>query len=206
MCDSLAQLFQLDGINNPEVVIDPDGRIRLLARLAKERQDCPRCESNNTVFRGSKDRQFHLPPIGSKRATLIIHCRRNHCRNCRHTWWPSFSFSQGKARMTNAFANHALDLMKMGTIKDVAEHLGVSWDTIKDLHKSHLEQEYAEIPLADIEYLSVDEFSIKKGHTYMTVFSDVKTGRVVHAVEGRKKKDIYPFLNILKKKVPVCVL
>jgi transposase len=112
----------------------------------------------------------------------------------------------GMKRMTRSFIQYALDLLKFGTIKDVADHIGVGWDAVKELHKEALEKKYEDIPLSGLQYLSIDEFSIKKGHKYMTVVSDLRTGRIIHAVEGRKKEDIAPFLQELKKKPLVCGL
>jgi len=105
--------------------------------------------------------------------------------------------------MTHAFIDHVLDLLKMGTISDVANHLGVSWDTVKDIHKTYLQERYKDLDLSNIEYLSIDEFAIRKGHTYMTIVSDCASGRIVHAVEGRKAKDIAPFLEKLKKSLRI---
>ncbi|NDD58189.1 MAG: hypothetical protein EBZ47_02900 [Chlamydiae bacterium] len=39
--------------------------------------------------------------------------------------------------------------------------------------------------MKDIKYISLDEFDIKKGHEYMSVFTDIETGRIIHALEGR---------------------
>lgn len=198
MSHELSQIFQVDEIT--DVGVDSEGeRIYVYARLKKERRPCPRCGNTHVNFRDRKQREFHLPPVGSKRATLRLDSRRNHCISCKHTWWPALSFARGKQRMTQSFVNHILDLMKMGTVKDVADHLGIGWDTVKTIHKDFLRNEYAEIDIEDIKYVSVDEFSIRKGHTYMTIFSDIKTGRIIHAVEGRKKKNIIPFLKELKK-------
>lgn len=101
--------------------------------------------------------------------------------------------------MTRSFIRYVLSLLKFGTIKDVAKHVGLGWDTVKGLHSELLEKKYDDIPLTDLEYVTVDEFSIRRGHKYMTVFSDLKTGRIIHAVEGRKQEDIEPFLQRLKK-------
>ena len=101
--------------------------------------------------------------------------------------------------MSRSFIIYALDLLKFGTIKDVADHLGVGWDAIKEIHTQELERKYEDIPISGVEYLAIDEFSIKKRHKYMTVISDMKTGRIIHAIEGRKQEDIEPFLQKLKK-------
>ena len=92
------------------------------------------------------------------------------------------------------------ELLAFGTIKDVAAFLGVGWDTIKRIHKAHLKNKYRKISLEEIEYVSIDEFSIKKGHNYMTVVTDMTSGAIIHAVEGRKKEDIRLFFLKLKKK------
>jgi transposase len=110
----------------------------------------------------------------------------------------------GMKRMTRSFIRHILDLLSFGTIKDVAEHVGLGWDAVKELHQEALGKKYENIPLSDVEYVTIDEFSIRKGHKYMTVISDLKTGRIIHAVEGRKEEDIEPFLQRLKKKPLAC--
>jgi transposase len=49
-------------------------------------------------------------------------------------------------------------------------------------------------------YLGIDEFSIGKNHDYMTIFIDLDTAQIIHAVEGRSKKVIVPFLKKVAKK------
>lgn len=46
----------------------------------------------------------------------------------------------------------------------------------------------------------MDEFSIKKGHKYMTIFLDLKTGRIIYAIEDRSVAAIRPFLEKLAKR------
>jgi transposase len=105
--------------------------------------------------------------------------------------------------MTLSFVQYALELLRFGTIQDVSEHLGVSWDVIKDVHKRHLKDEYAEVDIASVKYVGIDEFSIAKRHKYMTVILDISTGRIIDAVEGRKREEISPILETLKKKLLV---
>jgi transposase len=107
---------------------------------------------------------------------------------------------KGKKRMVRSFITHVLELLRFGTIKDTANHVGLGWDAVKELHKEALEKKYDTVPISDMEYIGMDEFSIRKGHKYMTIFTDLKTGRIVHAVEGRKEEDIEAFLKQLKKK------
>ena len=106
----------------------------------------------------------------------------------------------GKHRYTRSFALTALDLLRFGTIKDVANYLRVGWDTIKQIHKSKLQSLYKKIQVHKIKYLGIDEFSLRKGHNYMTIFIDLQTGRIINAVEGRSANDIQSFLKTIAQK------
>jgi len=59
---------------------------------------------------------------------------------------------------------------------------------------------YRKIPLCKVKYLGIDEFSIRKGHNYMTIFIDLQQGRILHAVKGKSKEDAQPFLKVLAGK------
>ncbi|MDH4317067.1 MAG: ISL3 family transposase [Desulfobulbaceae bacterium] len=161
---------------------------------------CPACGHRGSIFKGQKNRWFRMPPIGRKQGLLHVVMHRIQCKECNHLWWPNLSFAEGNARYTRSFAQTVLDLLSFGTIRSVAEYLRVSWDLIKNIHRSYLASKYRAIDLSDVKYLGMDEFSIKKGHKYMTIFVDMQTGRILHAVEGTSKEAIAPFLKILAKK------
>ena len=50
----------------------------------------------------------------------------------------------------------------------------------------------------DVEYLGIDEKSMKKGHTYMTVVSDLKGGSVIDLTESRTGEAVNKLLTSLK--------
>jgi transposase len=106
----------------------------------------------------------------------------------------------GTHRFVRSFALTVLDLLKFGTIRSVAEFLGVGWDLVKDIHKERLRFLYRKIPLHKVKLIGIDEFSFKEGYHYMTVVTDLDTGRVLHAVEGKSKEDIRPFLGSLARR------
>ncbi len=129
---------------------------------------------------------------------LLLH--RLKCLRCGHLWWPTLPFMDGKHRYVRSFALTALDLLKFGTIRSVAEYLAVGWDLVKQIHKERLSLLYRSVPLHKVKYLGIDEFSIRKGHEYMTIFVNIEDGRILHAVEGRSKEKIQPFIEKLSKK------
>ena len=199
MAQEVCDLYELDGVDIDNLCIEED-RVVVFGHLKNERLKCHKCGSDHVIFNGSSNREFRLPSTGSKKAVLVVQVHQNQCKNCDSAWWPQVPFADGKQRMSKSFVNYVLDLLEFATIKDVADYLEMTWDTVKDLHKDHLRKKYKDIDLRDVKYISIDEISLSKGHKYMTVIADLKTGRILYSIEGRKKKDIRSFLKILKKK------
>ena len=71
------------------------------------------------------------------------------------------------------------------TILDVAPHLGVSWDIIKDSQKRDLSRRYAKPKLKDLCQIAVDELAVAKDHRYVTVVLNLESGAVVFVGYGK---------------------
>lgn len=85
------------------------------------------------------------------------------------------------------------------TVQDLATMLRTSWGLIKEIDKTHLRKQYKTIALDQVEYIAIDEFSIRKGHTYMTVVMDLVTKRVIYVGQGRSAEVLTPLFERLKK-------
>lgn len=111
-------------------------------------------------------------------------------------------FVQSKKRVTVSFERYVLELMRFSTIKHVAQFLGVSWGLVKNIHKAHLQREYKKPDLKSIQYIGVDEFSIRKGHDYMTIFINLETSEIIYATEGKSVDSVKSFMLRLKQEAP----
>lgn len=194
----LYHAFGIKGIHYRSTSYDGDAVV-ISAQLTDQHIKCPECGGRIATFKGHKHRKILLSPMGRKKCYLDLFLHRLKCRECGNLWWPTPGFLDGKHRYARSFALTVLDLLTFGTISSVAHYLGVGWDLIKEIHKSKLSRTYRSIPLQEVNFIGIDEFSIKKGHEYMTIFTDLETGRIIHAVEGRAKEDIKPFLQKLSK-------
>ena len=58
------------------------------------------------------------------------------------------------------------------TMKEVAEHLGLNWKTVKNIHKRYLKEKFSKEDRGKPKILLVDELAIKKGHNYLTIIAD----------------------------------
>lgn len=160
---------------------------------------CPCCGSNESTFKGIKIRNLRMAPLGNKQAFLSVEIHRLKCINCSHIWWPPLPFARAKKRFTISFERYVIELMRFATIEHVAKFLGVSWSLIKNIHKAYLLREHQSPDLKSIHYIGVDEFSISKGHEYMTIFINLETGEIIHAIEGKNIESITPFFLQLKE-------
>ena len=84
------------------------------------------------------------------------------------------------------------------TIKDVAMVLGISWDVIKEIQKRNLKKRFAKPKLKHLKKIAIDEISIGKGHRYLTIVMDLKTGAVVFVGDGKGSEALIPFWQRLK--------
>ena len=161
---------------------------------------CPCCLHDKNSLKGSKIRTLRMAPLGIKAAFLSVEIHRLKCLNCETVWWPPLPFANPKKRVTLSFETYVINLMRFSTIEHVARFLGVSWGTIKGIHKAYLKNEYKNPSLETLQYIGVDEFSIRKGHKYMTIFINLETGEIIHAVEGKSMESVTPFILELKEK------
>ena len=175
-------------------------RIVFEAVLTPNKPSCLCCGSQDLISKGFKVRKLRMAPLGDKMAILVLRLHRLQCVNCLNVWWPQIPFAKPKKRYTASFEKFVINLMGFATIEHVAKLLGVSWALIKNIHKEYLRNEYQGPDFGSLRYVGVDEFSIRKGHEYMTIFINLETGEIIHAVEGKSMESVTPFLVELKEK------
>jgi transposase len=159
---------------------------------------CPACHSPDVTAHGSEPRLFRLVPIGSKRVHLFFRIPRVECHRCHVTRQVKLPFAEPRYSYTHSFERYALELLQHMTIKDVARHLHVGWDMIKDIDKRHLKRHFARPKLKQVRHIAIDEISIGKGHRYLTVVLDLDSGAVVFVGDGKGADALDPFWKRLK--------
>lgn len=100
-------------------------------------------------------------------------------------------------RITRRLANYILELCQFMTVKEIAQHLGLDWKTVKDIHKGHLKSTLSQQDIGTPRILAVDEISLKKRHHYLTVIIDWHRGKVLWVGEGRKYETMKAFFDSL---------
>ncbi len=130
---------------------------------------CSHCQSPNVIRRGADERTIRTVPIGGKPVALRLPVPRLGCLNCSCVRQAALRFARPFRRVTHAFERYALSLLAHMTIRAVAEHLRVGWDSIKTLFKRHLHAHFGQPKLKKLKRLAIDEIAIGHGHRYRPV-------------------------------------
>ena len=148
------------------------------------------------------------------------------CRSCGKVKRERLDFLADNPLYTKRFAHYVGRRCRQATIKDIAEELRLDWDTVKTLEKQYMQAQLVRAGRPGPKAIGIDEISIRKGHTYRIVVSDLIRKRPIwfggedrseasmalfYAWLGPKKSrgirlavmDMWkPFRNVAKQKAP----
>jgi len=124
-------------------------------------------------------RQVRDLPCAGYRIVLELEVRRIACRHCGTVKRERLDFLADNARFTKRFAFYVGRRCAQASIRDVARELKLDWDTAKTLEmqymQAQIDQAGTPAPLA----IGIDEISVRKGHTYRIVVSDLHRKRPI---------------------------
>jgi len=175
------------------------GTVIFTIKHKRNKLHCPACGSRDLVLRGCSPRRFRMVPIGSKAIYLDLDIQRVACRRCEAIRQVDLGFADSRFSYTRAFERYVLELSKHMTILDVARHLHVSWDVVKNIQKRYLKQKFSRPVLKDVRHLAIDEIAVKKGHRYVTVVLDLESGAVIFVGDGKGADALKPFWMRLRR-------
>ena len=104
-------------------------------------------------------------------------------------------------RYTQHFARHVGKLCRDMPNQRVAEMERLHHSTVKDLDKLYMQKQVERAGLPAPRAIGIDELSIRKGHNYRVIVSDLERGRPIWVGgEGRKEADMDLFFQALGEK------
>jgi transposase len=175
-----------------------EGSASFVIEQPRAKYRCSECGSAAVHAQGHKKRFLRSLPIGGKPTFVCLNVARVLCFHCELSRQVKVPFADPWRTYTHAFERYALDLSRFGTIRDVADHLEVSWDIIKDIQKRHLVRKYSKPKLKKLKEIAIDELAIGKGHRYVTVVLNLRSGAVVFVGDGKGAEALTPFWKRLR--------
>lgn len=138
--------------------------------------------------------------LASTQVWLRCDYRKLLCAHCQRISIEDLELFHPYLRVTRRLAAEIHKLCKVMTVTDVARHFQLDWKTVKDIDKQYLEAHYGQPDLSKLRILAVDEISIRKGQSYLSVVLDYETGRVVYVGRHRRARTLKRFFNQLTNK------
>ena len=197
---STSLLYHAFGVRGYRYVRQSFGKEGIEFTIEQDRCElrCSACGSWEVQAKGRIPREFKTLPIGGKPVSLAFEVPRVECADCGCRRQVKLGFADPHVSYTRAFARYALELSRHMTIQDVADHLLVSWDVIKEIQRKDLQRRFSRPKLKKLRQIAIDEISIGKGHRYLTVVMDLQSGAVLFVGDGKGADALLPFWRSLR--------
>ena len=183
------------------------------------KQCCPICRSDEfVILKGSNGMRKvrHLPAF-EKKVYLLLSSIRMHCSKCEAGFVWDYLCVGPKKRYSHLFRERAAEQALGSTAAHSARMQQAPATTVQQMHNEFVPQEcerlteqaWKQAKESGGLVLGVDDFAIKKGHTYNTGIHDLKGEMMLDLLSGRKLEDLrayaqqHPDFLLLKPKAVV---
>ncbi|MCJ7483080.1 MAG: ISL3 family transposase [Thermodesulfovibrionales bacterium] len=131
------------------------------------------------TFYDRKVRRVRDLACGDRRIYLDVEVRRVLCRSCGKVKQEQLDWLADSPFYTKRFAFWVGRRCRVMTIKDVARETHLDWKTIKALEKQYMTEQLRRVGTPGPKVIGIDELSVRKGHTYRIIVSDLVRKRPI---------------------------
>jgi transposase len=191
------------GLAKPWHVVDfrfskEEGRLDLEIDFSKGAKfSCPSCGREECEVYDTKARTWRHLNFFQYQTYLHARVPRVRCERCgiRQVEVP---WARPGSGFTLLFEMLVLQLSREMSVAGVAEVTGERANRIWRILGHYVERARRRVDLSGFHVLGMDEFSVRKGHVYMTSFSDLEASRIIYLGESRRKGVIEEFVEDLR--------
>jgi len=113
------------------------------------------------------------------RIYLDVEVRRVYCRKCLKVKQENLEWLADYPFYTKRFAFYVGRRCRNSSLTDIAKELHLNWKTVKALEKQYMREQLRRVGLPGPKAIGIDEISIRKGHSYRIVVSDLLRQRAI---------------------------
>jgi transposase len=137
--------------------------------------------------------------------------RRVQCKRCNKVKQEKLPWLANNPFYTKRFSYYVGRKCRAMTVTDVAKELKLDWHTVKSLEKEYMQEQLRRNPVAAPRAIGIDEISLRRGHIYRIVVSDLGRSRPIwYGGEDRSEESMdmfYQWLGPKKaKKIQLAVM
>ena len=159
---------------------------------------CPECGKECEIYDKRVIRNWrHLDTCQLKTYIVAsiprIKCEEHNVKSIHIPW------SQPNSHFTSSFETFAITLLQATFNQTKASQiLRISFSQINTIMKNAVQRGLSRREKENLEYIGIDEKSMKKGHSYMTIIYDLKEGKVIDLTKDRKEKPVLELMETIK--------
>lgn len=159
---------------------------------------CPVSGCNhNCKVHDSQYREFRHLDVCDYRCYIRLKLPRIHCPEHGVKTLKNYPFARSDSHFTYAFEQLILQECAYLPVLTVAKRLGESDKTLWRIFSHYVEKEKVHLDCSNVTRIGIDEKSVKKGHHYVSIFTDLDTGRVIFVTEGKDASVVARFYEYL---------
>ena len=142
---------------------------------------------------------------------LEIEYRRVDCQVCGKVKTEELKWLASNPLYTKRFATYVGKRCRDASVQSVAKELNLHWTTVKELEKDYMRELLKKTGKPGPQAIGIDEISIRKGHTYRIVVSDLIRHRPIwFGGKDRSESSMQEFYKWLgpqkAKRIRLCVM
>ena len=166
-------------------------------RRRTRRLVCPRCGCIGRAGYDARKRRWRHLDLGGVRCLLECELRRFPCPGCGRIVTEAVPWARPGARFTRAFEQLVAWLAQQAAFSVIARLLRVSWRSVGRIVTRVVAEQFERRRPRNLRRIGIDEVSYRRGHRYLTLVCDHRSGAVVWAGEGRSQQTLERFFDEL---------
>ena len=164
------------------------------------RFECPVCSQKSEVY-DTKYRLWRHLDIMDYKLYLLIKIPRIKCSEHGVKTIAEIPWGRMNSHFTHMFEQSILHKTREMSVMAIAREVSENDNTLRRIIHYHVRNMKAtQINFNGLNSICVDETSSKKGHKYVTIFTNPATNKIVFVTEGRDITTFYDFYNELQSK------
>ena len=146
---------------------------------------CPECSSQCSIADHAPERTWRHLDTMQFETRLRARVPRADCKAC-GVKTTAVPWAGKHSRFTLMFEAFAIQVIQAcGNVKNAAGLLGWDWDSVQRIMERAVERGLERRELESLRYVGLDEKSFRRGHSYLSLLTDLTGSRALKVVEDR---------------------
>jgi transposase len=159
---------------------------------------CSQCGTEALPVHDTADKTWRHLNFWQYKTYLHMRTPRTLCPKCGERMWIP-PWGREHSGFTVLFEGFVMALAKEMPVSRIGELVGEHDTRMWRIVRFHVGRAHAKKNYAGVTQVGCDETSSRKGHNYVTVFADMKSGEVMFATKGKDSQTVKAFSRELPK-------